>query len=101
MIPRFDDNTEYLTTDWLYDDFDRICEDFAKMQEQMIFKDLKDSKSIEDAVLIMNPKHKEIVIKSGLKCCILWSHLCPEDKTYMVTDKELKENIKMIGENNG
>ncbi len=94
MIPRFDDNTECLNTDWLYDDFDRICEDFAKMQEQMIFKDLKDSKSIEDAVLIMNPKHKEIVIKSGLKCCILWSSLCPEDKTYMVTDEQLKAYLR-------
>lgn len=88
-----------LTT--FYDDFDRICEGFAEMQEQKIFKELQDNKSIEDAVLIMNPKHKDVVIKSGLKCCILWSSLCPENTTYMVTDKQLKENIKMIGENNG
>ena len=94
MIPVFDDDPEYINTDWLYDDFDRICKDFAEMQEQKIFKDLKDNKSVEDAVLIMNPKHKDAVIKSGLKCCILWSHVCPEDTTYMVTDEELKANLK-------
>lgn len=87
--------------DLFNDEFDKIWKEFAKMQEQKIFKVLQDNKSIEDAVLIMNPKHKDIVIKSGLKCCILWNNLCPEDKAYMVTDEELKENIKMIGENNG
>lgn len=81
-----------LTT--FYDEFDRICKDFAEMQEQKIFKELQDNKSIEDAILIINPKHKEIVIKSGLKCCILWSSLCPEDKTYMVTDEQLKAYLR-------
>lgn len=88
-----------LTT--FYDEFDKICKEIEEMQEQKIFKELQDNKSIEDAVLIMNPKHKDAVIKSGLKCCILWSSLCPENTTYMVTDEELKGNIKMIGENNG
>lgn len=92
-----------LTT--FYDEFDKICKEIEKMQEQKIFKELQDNKSIEDAVLIMNPKHKDVVIKSGLKCCILWSSLCPENTTYMVTDEQLKANIKMnikmIGENNG
>lgn len=83
------------------DYFDKVWKEFAEMQEQKTFKELQDNKSIEDAVLIMNPKHKDVVIKSGLKCCILWSHLYPENTTYMVTDEELKGNIKMIGENNG
>ena len=99
MTHRFDENTESLNTDWLYDDFDKMCEDYAKMQEQRAFEDLKDSKSIEDAVLIMNPKHKDIIIESGLKCCILWSNLCPEDKTYMVTDKEIKANLREMIDN--
>lgn len=90
----FNDNTEHLSTDWVYADFDRTYKEFVEMQEQKIFKELQDNKSIEDAVLIMNPKHKEIVIKSGLKCCILWSSLCPENKTYMVTDKQLKANLR-------
>ena len=78
----------------IFDEYDRVCKEFSKMQEQKIFKELQDKKRIEDAVLIMNPKHKDVVIKSGLKCCILWSHVCPEDTTYMVTDEELKANLR-------
>ena len=82
------------------DYFNKVWKKFEEMQEQKFFKELQDNKNIEDAILIMNPKHKDIIIKSGLKCCILWSSLCPENTTYMVTDEQLKENFKRNLERN-
>ena len=73
----------------------QIIEKYQEAKEQEIFQNLQDTKRIEEAVLIMNPIHKELVSKSELsKATILWSNLCPEDKAFMVTDDELKERMK-------
>ena len=74
---------------------EQIIEKYQEAKEQEIFQNLQDTKRIEEAVLIMNPIHKELVSKSELsKATILWSNLCPEDKAFMVTDDELKERMK-------
>jgi hypothetical protein len=78
------------------DDFNKVADDLAKKQEELIFERAKEVGDIEDAVLIMHPKHKRLMIESGLKPYILWTSLCEEDKAYMVTDKVMKNNIKEI-----
>ena len=75
--------------------FDDICEKYTKYKEQKIFENAKEAKLIEEAVLIMHPKHKHIIMESELsKATIVWSDVVEEDKAYMVVDEEIKENIR-------
>ena len=80
--------------------FDSICEKYAKYKEQEAFENAKKDKLIEEAVLIMHPKHRHIIMESELsKATIVWSDVVEEDKAYMVVDEEVKETIrKNIGE---
>jgi hypothetical protein len=68
---------------------------YNDLQEKRIIDEAKEAKMIEEAVLIIHPKYKETIMKSDLSnATILWSEHIEEDKAYMITDEELKDNIR-------
>lgn len=74
---------------------DGIFEQYNKLQEKKIIEEAKKLKMIEEAVLIMHPKHKGTIMKSDLaNATILWSNSIEEDKVYMVTDEDVKDSIR-------
>lgn len=75
-------------------EFNDFVEAFQRIQEQQFQREAQAHHIIDDAVLIMNPKYKEAIAKSGIEAVILWSSECPEDKCYMVTDEDTKKEIK-------
>lgn len=84
-----------MTNSEMQDFIDDIFKQYKDFQEKRIIDEAKEAKMIEEAVLIMHPKHKETIMKSDLfNATILWSENIEEDKAYMVTDEELKDNIR-------
>ena len=84
-----------ITPSVFQDYYDAICNQLMDMREQEAFEKAKEDKLIEEAVLIMHPKHKSIIVSSELsKATILWSSSVEEDKVYMVLDEQMKENIR-------
>lgn len=78
-----------------WDIWNEIAKEYTKYKEQKIFENAKEAKLIEEAVLIMHPKHKHIIMESELsKATIVWSDVVEEDKAYMVVDEDLKANIR-------
>lgn len=75
-------------------EIDDYMKAFQRMREQELFKELQAKQMIDDAVLIMHPKHKRIIAESGIGAYVLWSDVCPEDKAYMITDEDLKKEMK-------
>lgn len=75
-------------------DFSEYVEALRKIHEQEFLRDAQAKQMIDDAVLIMNPKYKEIIVESGIGATVLWSSQCPEEKCYMITDEDLKREIK-------
>ena len=73
---------------------DEIIEALTKMNELMLLEEAKQEKRIEDAVLIMHPKHKDLMAASGLNTFIVWSYMCDEDKAYIITDECWADEIK-------
>ena len=74
--------------------YDEFMSSLLRIREAEIFAEAQAKKYIEDAVLIMNPKHKNIIAESGVNAFVLWNLYCPEDKCFMVTDEDLKREIK-------
>ena len=73
--------------------FDAISEAVQKAEDARKFKELKDTKAIEDAVLICNRDNKFKLKSAFPNLCILGTDAC-DDKVYMVLDKEIAENIR-------
>lgn len=76
-----------------------ITNRLVELEEQKKIQELKDAGFIVDAVLICNPKHKGVLYgalhEMGIKKIpIVWEKCVEDDKLYMVTDKDLVENIK-------
>lgn len=73
-------------------------EKFRKMKESEIWQDMVGIGQVEEAVLLCNPKHKEAMAeamdKTGITFLIVWSDQVPEDKMYMVRDRDLIETVK-------
>lgn len=80
-----------------------VIKECIEKQEKEYIEQFKESRMIEDAVLILHPKLKKIIVESDLaKATILWNEAIEDNKAYMVTDKELKENIRnMVKRNEG
>ena len=69
--------------------------DAAQELFKSILEEAKKHKIIEDAVLIMNPKHKGFIIETELsKATIVWSEAVEDDKAYMVVDDDLKKYFR-------
>lgn len=66
--------------------------------DRQMVEDLKEDGGITEAVLLMNPKHKDalenFVEVSGLQIPILCNVHVEEDKCYMVVEKTLVRQIK-------
>lgn len=75
-------------------EFEEIIKKFIEINEKALLQEALNTKKIEEAVLIMHPKHKRIVVESNIRSAILWHPYCPEDKVYMITDDKIKEQIK-------
>ena len=75
-------------------EYDEFMSSLLRMREAEIFVEAQAKKHIEDAVLIMNPKHKNIIVESGVNAFVLWNPYCPEEKCFIVTDEDLKREIK-------
>lgn len=77
---------------------DRACMTIPAEKEEKMFEEAKEKGEISEAVLIMNPKHKEqlgeFLNVSGLKIPIIWHRYVEEDKAYMVTDKEIAKDVR-------
>ena len=92
--------TNAITSSDLSDWYDMISKEYTQMADKKAFDEARENTLIEEAVLIMHPKHKDMIVESGLsKATILWSEFVEEDKAYMVMDETLKENLRsMYGE---
>lgn len=78
------------------DMLDKICEELARMEEERTFQEMKLKKQIEEAVFICS-RHMKYVIQTALPqydFYILAIDVCEDDKLYMITDKELANNIR-------
>ena len=78
--------------------YDEMMKQWAEELDKSYFEHFKATEQVSEAVLLMNPKHKEqlgeFLNVSGLKIPIIWHRYVEEDKAYMVTDKELARNIR-------
>ena len=85
------------------DYFDEITERLMATSEKAFFEQLKCTRQISEAVLLMNPKHKgqmgEFAYASGLKIPVIYAKCVEEDKAYMITDKELAKNVREAYDN--
>ena len=87
-------NREQSFDEWC-DIWDMICKEQAKAQDRLLFEEMKNNKQIESPVLICNREMKYMIERALPKMfCILATDLCEKDKVYMVTDKELANNIR-------
>ena len=73
---------------------DEYISAITKVAENEIFRNWKDEGKIENATLIMHPKHKWIFAEVKLDVDVLFTDICPEDKVYMVNDLDIKNEIK-------
>lgn len=83
---------------------DRACMAIPAEKEEKMFEEAAEKGEISEAVLIMNPKHKdqmgEFLYVSGLKIPIIWHRYVEEDKVYMITDKEIAKDVREAYESN-
>ena len=84
------------------DYFDEITERLMAASEKAFFEQLKCTGQVSETVLLMNPKHKdqmgEFLYVSGLIVPVIYAKCVEEDKAYMITDKELAENVREMYE---
>jgi len=75
---------------------DDCMDKLKELGEKIAFQEAKDQNRIQEAILIMNPKHMKVIANSGLKIQVLWSECCEEDKAYMITDKDICDNMRIV-----
>ena len=75
--------------------YDEMCKEVAKMMDKIAFDEARNSGKVVEPVLICNRGNKFMLhqIFRGMDLCIYGTDLC-DNKIYMVTDKELAENIR-------
>jgi len=74
---------------------DDIIEAVNRAKEIERFQELKEKQMIQDVVLICNRENKYKINCAIPDICIFGTDAC-DDKVYMVTDKELAENIRKV-----
>ena len=75
--------------------WDEVRYKMEQAEEERVFKQIKAEKKIEPVVLICNRENKFKILNMDLPVpvCVLGTDAC-DDVIYMVTDKELAENIR-------
>lgn len=85
------------------DIIDEIMRRWAEELDKSYFECFKATGQVSEAVLVMNPKHKdqmgEFLYVSGLKVPVVYGKFVEEDKAYMITDKELARSIREAYDN--
>lgn len=77
------------------DELNEICRKKIIENEQRIFDEMKYNQQIVSPVLICNRETKHTIERVLPNMfCILGTDLCEKNKAYMVTDKELADNIR-------
>lgn len=76
---------------------EKIIKELNRLEELKKMQEMKKAKMIEEAVLIINPKHAKIK-NLGIKY-VIFSEFCEEDKIYMVTDETLAQAIRKYQDN--
>ena len=80
----------------LMDSINYIVDEMNRQEEADLFQMLKDERKIEPAILIMNPKQKDIVARMkyfGIEVQVLFSQAVEENGCYMVQDEGTKRRI--------
>lgn len=91
--------SDILTT-YIFEDTEKILQAMREATEKKIFEERKESGDIkEDFALILNPKHKDIILelwyKAGMAIPVVWSPFAEEEKCYVVTDKTFVKNARV------
>ena len=73
--------------------YDDILEAVQKMEDLRKFEELRKAEAIRNAVIICNRENKYKIKQAIPDLCVLGTDVC-DDKVYMVTNKELAENIR-------
>ena len=74
-------------------DLQECVNKFIESEEKRKMQEMKQKELIKEAVMIMHPKHKGVVMQAGLKN-VIFSKACEEDKSYLVTDERLAQAIR-------
>ena len=71
-------------------DLQECVNKYIELEEKRKMQEMKEKELIikKETAMIMHPKHKGIVIQTGLKN-VVFSKACEEDKAYLVTDEGL------------
>ena len=72
---------------------DDICAAIQKMEDLRRYEELRTQEAIRNAVIVCNRENKWKLKQAIPELCVLGTDVC-DDKIYMVTDKELAENIR-------
>lgn len=73
--------------------YEDILEAVQKMEDFRRFEEMRTKEVIRRAVIICNRENKYKIKQAIPELCVLGTDVC-DDKVYMVTDKELAENIR-------
>lgn len=74
---------------------DDISAAIQKMEDLRRFEELRTQEAIRNAVIVCNRENKWKLKQAIPELCVLGTDVCDE-KIYMVTDKELAENIRRM-----
>ncbi len=74
-------------------DLQEYINKFIELEEKRKMQEMKQKELIKEAVMIMHPKHKGVVMQAGLKN-VVFSKACEEDNSYLVTDEGLAQAIR-------
>ena len=77
-----------MTSSW-----EEICKAAAEMEDKRIYNEMLMKEQMETAVIICNRENKHKLKSMFPSLCVLGTDHCDE-KIYMVTDKEIAENIR-------
>lgn len=72
---------------------DDISAAIQKMEDLRRFEELRIQEAIRNAVLICNRENKFKLKQAIPELCVLETDFC-DNKIYMITDKELAENVR-------
>lgn len=73
---------------------ERIVREMAKAEEERRFNEWKSDGTLTKAVLVCNRENK-FKLKSAMpELCIVGHDLCGDDEVFMITDKDLAENVR-------
>ena len=68
--------------------------EFQKLMDSAVLEDMKSNGSIADPIIICSSSIKDALSVAMPNALIIATSCCEKDKAYVVTDKELAQNIR-------